>query len=130
MEDNLKTKSGKENQNMEIVISIIIWTLALYGLFEIIKNIVYICTYTKLNTKGIYLLVAVKNQEENIECFLRNVVFRIIYGKEEIENIIVVDLNSKDNTKKIVENLEKEYEQIKLLNWKECRELLENIKEN
>lgn len=130
MEDNLKTKSGKENQNMEIVISIIIWTLALYGLFEIIKNIVYICTYTKLNTKGIYLLVAVKNQEENIECFLRNVVFRIIYGKEEVENIIVVDLNSKDNTKKIVENLEKEYEQIKLLNWKECRKLLENIKEN
>ena len=130
MKDNLKTKSGKENQNMEIVISIIIWTLALYGLFEIIKNIVYICTYTKLNTKGIYLLVAVKNQEENIECFLRNVVFRIIYGKEEVENIIVVDLSSKDNTKKIVENLEKEYEQIKLLNWKECRELLENIKEN
>ena len=115
---------------MEIVISIIIWTLALYGLFEIIKNIVYICTYTKLNTKGIYLLVAVKNQEENVECFLRNVVFRIIYGKEEVENIIVVDLNSKDNTKKIVENLEKEYEQIKLLNWKECRELLENIKES
>ena len=115
---------------MEIVISIIIWTLALYGLFEIIKNIVYICTYTKLNTKGIYLLVAVKNQEENIECFLRNVVFRIIYGKEEIENIIVVDLNSKDNTKKIVENLEKEYEQISLMSLKDCKELLENIKES
>ena len=120
---------GREKLNMEMVISIIVWTLALYGLFEIIKNIVYICTYTKLNTKGIYLLVAVKNQEENIECFLRNVMFRIIYGKEEVKNIIVVDLNSKDNTKKIVENLEKEYEQIKLLNWKECRELLENIKE-
>lgn len=121
---------GREKLNMEMVISIIVWTLALYGLFEIIKNIVYICTYTKLNTKGIYLLIAVKNQEENIECFLRNLIFRIIYGKEEVKNIIVVDLNSKDNTKKIVENIEKEYEQIKLLNWKECRELLENIKEN
>ena len=121
---------GREKLNMEMVISIIVWTLALYGLFEIIKNIVYICTYTKLNTKGIYLLIAVKNQEENIECFLRNVMFRIIYGKEEVKNIIVVDLNSKDNTKKIVENIEKEYEQIKLLNWKECRELLENLKEN
>lgn len=115
---------------METILTIIIWTLAIYGLLEIVKNIIYICTYTKLNTKGIYLLVAVKNQEENIEYFLRNILFKIIYGKEEIKNITVVDLNSKDNTKKIVENLEKEYEQINLLNWKECKELLENIKEN
>ena len=115
---------------MELIISVIIWTLALYGLFEIIKNIIYIYTYTKLNSKGMYLLLAIKNQEENIEFFLRNILFRMIYGKEEIHNIIVVDLNSKDNTKKIVENLEKEYEQIKLINWKECRELLENIKDN
>ena len=115
---------------MDVFISIIIWTLALYGLFEIIKNIVYICTYTNLNTKGVYLLIAVKNQEETIECFLRNMLFRMIYGKEEVQHIIVVDLNSKDNTRKIVENLEKEYEQIKLMNWKECKELIENIKEN
>jgi len=115
---------------METIISIIIWTLAIYGLFEIIKNIIYICTYTKLNSKGIYLIITVKNQEENIECFLRNLLFRIIYGKEEVKNILVVDLNSKDNTKKIVENLSGEYEQIKLLNWKECRELMENIRES
>ena len=82
---------------MEFVVSIIVWTLALYGLFEIIKNIVYICTYTKLNTDGIYFLVVVKNQEENIEGFLRNLLFRIIYGKEEVKNILVVDLNSKEN---------------------------------
>ena len=114
---------------MDMFISIIIWTLALYGLFEIIKNIVYICTYTKLNSNGIYFIVAVKNQEEKIEYFFRNLLFRIIYGKEEINNILVVDLNSKDNTKKIVENLSKEYEKIKLLSWKECKELIENIKE-
>lgn len=115
---------------METFISIILWTLALYGLFEIIKNIIYICTYTNLNSKGIYLLVAVKNQEENIEYFLRNILFRIVYGKEDIKNITVVDLNSKDNTKKIVENLSNEYEQIKVLSWKECKELMENIKES
>ena len=82
---------------METFISVIIWTLAIYGLFEIIKNIIYICTYTGLNSKGIYLLVAVKNQEENIEYFLRNVLFKIIYGKEDLKNILIVDLNSKDN---------------------------------
>ena len=115
---------------MEVVINIILWTLALYGLFEIIKNIIYIHTYTKLNSKGIYVLIAVKNQEDNIEYFLRNFLFRIIYGKEEIKNVTVVDLNSQDNTKRIVENLTKEYDELQLLNWKECRELLENIKEN
>lgn len=115
---------------METFISILVWTLALYGLFEIIKNIIYICTYTHLNSKGIYLLICVKDQEEKIECFLRNFIFRIIYGKEEINNILVVDLNSKDNTKKIVENLSKEYEQINSLSWKECKELMDNIRES
>lgn len=112
---------------METIITIIVWTLALYGLFEIIKNIIYICTYTKLNSDGIYFIIAVKNQEEKIEGFLRNILFRIIYGKEEIDNIIVLDLNSEDETKKIIENLSKEYEQIKILNFKECKELFENI---
>ena len=114
---------------METFISVIVWTLSIYGLFEIVKNIIYIFTYTRLNSKGIYLMIAVKNQEENIECFLRNILFRIIYGKEDLKNILVVDLNSKDNTRKIVEKLEKEYEQISLLNWKECKELMENIKD-
>lgn len=115
---------------METIISIIVWTLALYGLFEIIKNIIYICTYTNLNSDGIYFIIAVKNQEEKIEGFLRNILFRIIYGKEEIENIIVLDLNSEDETKKIVENLSKEYEKINLLTLKECSELIENIRDN
>ena len=112
---------------METFISIILWTLALYGLLEIIKNIIYICTYTHLNSRGIYFIIAVKNQEDKIECFLRNIIFRIVYGKEEIKNILIVDLNSKDNTKKIVENLSKEYEQINLLSWKECNEVIENV---
>ena len=114
---------------METFLSIAIWTLALYGLFEIVKNVIYICTYTKLNSNGMYFIIAVKNQEEKIEYFLRNLLFRVIYGKEEINNILIIDLNSKDNTKKIVENLSKEYEQISLLNWKDCKELIENIRE-
>lgn len=116
---------------MEIIINIVVWTLALYGLFEIVKNIINIFTCTRLRTEGIYFIIATKNQENNIEGFLRNLMFKIIYGKEDIiKNIIVVDLNSTDNTRKIVEKLQEEYEQIKLLNWKECRELLENLKEN
>ena len=88
---------------MEFILNTIFWTLALYGLFEIIKNIIYISTYTKFKSDGIYLIIAVKNQEEKIEGFLRSVIFKILYGKDEyLKNIIVADLKSTDKTKEIV----------------------------
>ena len=115
---------------MNVIAYIILWTLALYGFFEIIKNIVNIYTCTKLHTDGIYFIVAVKNQENHIEGFFRNLMFKIIYGKEElIKNVMVVDLNSTDHTKEIVEKLQEEYDQLKVFSFKECKELIENIKE-
>ena len=115
---------------METFISIVIWTLALYGLFEIIKNIIYICTYTKLNSDGLYFIIAVKNQEEKIEGFLRSILFKILYGREEyLKNIIVADLNSSDNTKEIAKKLSKDYEILKVTNWKECKNIIDNVDE-
>ena len=73
----------------EFVLNTIFWTLAIYGLFEIIKNIIYIHTYTKFKSDGIYVIIAVKNQEEKIEGFLRSIIFKILYGREEyLRNII------------------------------------------
>ena len=116
---------------IEFIINTIFWTLALYGLFEIIKNIIYINTYTKFKADGIYLIIAVKNQEDKIEGFLRSTLFKILYGKEEyLKNIMVVDLKSEDKTKEIVKKLSKEYENLKILNWNECKELMENIDNN
>ena len=116
---------------MELILNITFWTLALYGLFEIIKNIVYISTYTNFKTDGIYLIIAVKNQEEKIEGFLRSALFKIFYGKEEcFKNIIVSDLESKDKTKEIIKNMSKEYKGIQVLNWKDCKEIFDNIDEN
>ncbi len=101
-----------------------LWILALYGLIEIIKNIIYIHTCNKINTNGIHLIVAAKNQENKIEGFLRNLNFRILYGKEDcIEDIIVLDLNSTDKTKSIIEKLSKDYSNVFSLNWKEFEEL-------
>ena len=112
---------------MEIIVLITVWTLAFYGLYEIIKNIICIYTYTKLRSKGIHFIVAVKNEENNIEYYLRRLLFKIIYENETAENIFVIDLNSKDNTKKIIEKLEKEYDNLKLISLKECKDLLESI---
>ena len=78
----------------DFILNSILWTLALYGLMEIIKTIINIYTYTNLKSDGIYIIVAVKNQEDKIEGFLRNFLFRIIYGKEEsVKDIIVADLD-------------------------------------
>ena len=115
---------------LNFIINGIFWVLALYGLFEIIKNIIYICTYTNLKSDGIYVIIAAKNQENKIEGFLRTILFRIMYGKEEcVKDVIVTDLNSSDDTMKILEKLSKDYDGIKVVNWKECKEVIDNIKE-
>ena len=111
------------------ILNSILWTLAIYGAIEIIKTIINIYTYTNLKSDGIYIIIAVKNQEDKIEGFLRNFLFRIIYGKEEnIKNIIVTDLGSTDDTTKILDKMEKDYNNIKVSNWKECRDIIENVK--
>ena len=113
---------------MEFIINIIFWTLALYGLFEIIKNIIYISTYTNFKSDGIYVIIAVKNQENKIEGFIRSALFKMLYGKDDyVKNIIVADLKSKDSTKEILKKLSQEYECLEVLNWKECKDIMDNV---
>ena len=115
---------------MEFILNGILWVLALYGLFEIIRTIIYTYTYTNLKADGIYVIIAAKNQENKIEGFLRSFVFRLLYGKEEnIKDIIVVDLNSTDETKEILEKLSHDYENIKVSNWRDCKEILDSVDE-
>lgn len=113
---------------LDFILNGILWTLALYGLIEIIKTIVYIFTYTNLKSDGIYIVIAVKNQENKIEGFMRSVLFRLLYGKEDsVKDIIVSDLNSTDGTLEILNKLSKDYDLIKVTNWRECKEIIDNI---
>ena len=110
------------------IINSILWIFALYGFFELVKQVIYICTYTNMKADVIYIIIAVKNQEEKIEGFLRSVLFKILYGKEEeVKDIIVTDLNSTDRTKEILNKLSTDYEYVKNTNWKECKEIIDNI---
>ena len=114
---------------VNFIINTCIWTLALYGLFEIIKNIIYISTYTNYKGSGIYIIIATKNQENKIEGFLRSCLFKIFYAKEEnIKDIIVTDLQSSDKTMEIEEKVVKNMQGVKVLNWDECKELIDEIK--
>ena len=110
------------------IINSLLWTFALYGLFEFIKQIILMFTYTNIKKDGIYIIIAVKNQEEKIEGFLRSIIFKILYGKEEyINDIIITDLDSTDNTQEIINKMSVEYDYVKNLTWKECKELMDNI---
>lgn len=112
----------------EFVLNTIFWTLAIYGLFVIIKNIIYIGTYTKFKSDGIYVIIAVKNQEEKLEGFLRSIIFKILYGREEyLKNIIVADLHSIDNTKEIAKRLSRDYDVLKVTSWRECKEIIDSV---
>ena len=116
---------------LNFILHTIFWTLAIYGLFEIIKNVIYIGTYTKFQSDGIYLIVAVKNQEDKIEGFLRSSMFKVLYGKEEcLKNILVADLESVDRTKEIAKKLSLDYDCVKVISWKECKEIIDNVNEN
>ena len=113
---------------MDFFLNSILWILAIYGLLEIIKTIIGLVTYSKRVNDGLYVIIATKNQENYIESFLRSFLFRIIYGKEEyIRNLILTDLNSIDNTFAIEEKLSKDYEQIKLMDWEECKIFFDKI---
>ena len=80
---------------------------------------------------GIYLIIAVKNKEEEIEGFMRSILFKLIYGKEEsIKNLIVADLDSTDKTVDILTRLKSEYDGLKVINWRECKDIIDNIDEN
>lgn len=113
---------------LDFIFKGIVWVLAIYGLIELIKTIIYTYTYTNLKSNGIYIIVAVKNQANQIEGFIRTTLFRIIYGKEEnINNIFVVDLNSTDKTSNILEFLSKDYDCIKHVDVKTCEGIIESI---
>lgn len=113
----------------DFILNAILWTMAIYGTIELAKAILSICIHTSLKSEGIYFIIAVKNQENRIEGFIRSILFRILYGKEEnVKDIIVTDLNSTDDTKEILEKLSKDYSCIKVTNWRECKEIIEGIK--
>ena len=69
------------------------------------------------------MILAVKNQEDKIEGFLRS---KFVY-ENNIKEIIVTDLDSNDNTIEIVDRLSKECNKIKLVSWDTCKKNLDDI---
>lgn len=111
---------------IDFIINGVLWTLAIYGLIEIVKTVMFEVTYTKKNTKGFHFIIAVKNVGDKIEGMLRPILFKAVCDRGELaEDIIITDLGSTDETKVILNNLKKDYGNIKIIEWKDCKDLLE-----
>lgn len=116
---------------INFIINGIIWTLAIYGFMEIMKIVCGFDTYNIKESDGIYLAVAVKNQESTIENFLRSLIFKILYGKEkQIKEIRVIDLNSNDGTMQILKKMEEDSELVKVIDGKEFLEWAKSFNKN
>ncbi len=113
---------------IDFIFNTLVYTLAIYGLIEIIRAIVYIMDYTNLNEDGIYIIIAVKNQENKIDNIIKSLIFKIMYGKEkEIKKVILTDLDSKDDTLPKIKNLKKDNEYINVTSWRQCKRIIDVI---
>lgn len=111
----------------ESLMECILWILAIYGLIDIIRDIFYIFSSSKINTKDTFIIVAVKNQENNIEGFIRNIMFKLVCTKNlQDTKVIVTDLGSSDETRHILEKLNDDYECLEIIEWEECKKILDN----
>ena len=92
---------------IEIIIYGIIWCFAIYGILVMIQEIVRNSTYKKIE-ENVKLIVTVKNVEDGIENYIRELSF----GRNFYNNLVIIDLDSEDETMCILKELERNYLQI------------------
>lgn len=119
----------REVRIMDFILTSILWILALYGLTEIIKTIIHVHKYPKISFDGTSFILTVKNQENNIEYFLRLFIYKILYYNLSIPKMIIVDLDSTDNTLGILRKFAEDFYFINVLTFDEYKSLLTEQKE-
>ena len=105
---------------LEIFIYGIIWCFAIYGLLVMIQEITRNTTYKKIE-ENIKLIMTVKNVEDGIENYIRE----ISLGRNFYNNLVIIDLDSDDDTLKILKELEKENINMEVLSKIEGKSYLE-----
>ena len=101
-------------------LEIIFWSMFFYGILSLIKDVFEANTYNKISHK-LKLILTVKDVEEGIENYIRELNF----GKNFYNNLVVIDLDSKDKTREILQGLQEECLNIKVLSKEEGKQYLE-----
>ena len=113
---------------ISFIVNCLLWTLAIYGLIDILKIIRNNFIHKRIESSGIFVIVAAKNQEHQIEGFLRSVIYNTLCGKDSnINRIIVTDINSEDATGAILEKFSEDYKEITYYKWEDCKKKLDGL---
>ncbi len=110
------------NVMLDFVVQLVICVLCIYGLFSIIQDCVNFNTYKKLE-ENIKLVMTVKNVENGIEEYIRE----LTYGRNFYNNLVVIDMESEDDTVEILHKLEREKFNMKVFNKEEGVDYLKNM---
>ena len=106
---------------LEAIIYGIIWCFAVYGILVMIQEITKNTTYKKVE-ENVKLIMTVRNVENGIENYIREISF----GRNFYNNLVIIDLDSEDETLRILKELEKENINMKILNKDEGKKYLSN----
>lgn len=97
---------------MNTAVIVVLCVFAVCGLISIISKWVnWIINTAEKDVGDIYLIMTVKNRQEDIEGIVRTLAWKIISRKNDItKELVIIDTGSEDDTLKILSRLEKEYE--------------------
>lgn len=108
---------------MEIILSLIICFLAVYGLFKIIYGLAFALYKTdKTTAKYKNIVVGVDDNSQNIEGYIRAMSL-----KEEGTEIIIVDYSDKKDTKKFLKLIAGEFSFVTVTNPDEYAEYIKSV---
>ena len=99
---------------LNFIVEAIFWCFCIYGILSLIKDFLEERTYKKIQ-ENIKIILTVKNVESGIENYIRELKF----GKNFFNNLVVIDLDSADNTVEILKESEKDCINVKTLNREE-----------
>lgn len=106
---------------LEAIIYGIVWCFAVYGFLVMIQEITRNSTYKKVE-ENVKLIMTVKDVENGIENYVRE----ISLGRNFYNNLVIIDLDSEDDTFRILKELEKENINLKICNKIEGKKYLES----
>lgn len=107
---------------MEFIVYLLIWIFCIYGILSLIQDNMRMKSYRAIQ-ENIKIILTVKDVEDGIENYIRELSF----GKNFFNNLVVIDMESRDDTIKILKELENEDINLKILEKNDGKIYLEEM---
>ncbi len=98
---------------LTFILQVIGWIIFIYGFLSLSQDILSELTYNKIN-HNMKIIVLAKNLENDLENFTRELAN--LKRRNGYKNIVLIDLEEKDNIKNIIKKFENEEVNLKVLN--------------